>query len=469
MDAPLTQSTEPQKPGLQRVELLDVKEQLVEAMGDSGKQYWLKLKAFIVGKLSMQEFESFFRDALVGENARIHNTLILNILKNANSKERPPNDVINSGFDHSKKRKTLDSSEKLYRTEYQLLKVDRDLAIANQNNSFKKQKVMLVKTERLLLDKIENPTWSNLKDIIKNMNKHDKKALKYLLSKKRIVESPIDQAIKMFERIVIPVPSNRLPPTYALDIAKGVVCSLCYDTKSTPDMKTLQARMVSIALQRGLVAGVTKDSVELLLYGLDCHLKNIASNMISKVRSNRSIGIPVKNPFFETENKDVIVDSKDFGFDKKTKFARLSERICQSKNTLHLSDLLFSLDISPFIAVENPACLERGFSMLSNQEIADQTVDAGKKVTDLSNTTNTPTSSQNPDHKILNYYPAEVSQNPHIKLYNPPENIIYPSNNSKEGSSEDIREFQLYNKNRLKAQYERHYGPYVSTKITPET
>lgn len=222
-------------------------------------------------------------------------------------------------------------------------------------------------------------------------------------------------------------------------------------------MKALQARMVSSAIQNGLVGGVSDESVELLLYGLDCHLKNIISNMINKVRSNRGIGIPVQSIFPD----NIIKYRKDSidGLDshKLTKYTRLCERIFQSKNTLKPSDLTFSLNLSPFVTVETPSCLEQTVMTMSRQEIADSTINRDNKAIALSKSRLDKSRSHFQDGELINL----------DRLNHPESNQnIFTVNDGISNISEQI-DFEIIH-SRLKSQYERHYGPFINTNITPE-
>ncbi|OLY82496.1 Transcriptional coactivator hfi1 [Smittium mucronatum] len=389
-----------------RVDLLSLKEQLAEALGDSGPKYWELMSNFLIGKISMCEFENLIRNTFPKKEALIHNQLILGILKNAKMNDRPPPDQSNLGFGTNS---GLYKKTKIENYGYELLQINE-----------KGQKI-LAKIREESSDGKESESWKEFKQLVKSLSKADKRAIKSL-AKKKFEDNSIDQAIKIFERIVLPIPSNKLPPTYALDLARGITSPLCYDTKSTPDKKSLQSRMVASALQHGLIGGVTDESVELLLYGLDvfslillykqkCHLKNIASNMIYKIRSNRALGIPVKNAYYNNTNayqtqpssiknnigvspaprNGSLVNGTTPIYAKSpflpssfsttpnpsnsTNIQRASTRICDliynSKQSLGLGDMLFSLNLNPFVTVENPYCLERGIVLASNQLVAD--------------------------------------------------------------------------------------------------
>ncbi|PVU98582.1 hypothetical protein BB559_001445 [Furculomyces boomerangus] len=403
-----------------RIDLLDIKLKLSEALGENGKDYWNTFCLFILGKISVAEFEKFAKSKLAGTNATIHNNLVLGILKNARAKELPPSGVNSGGFEFGNKFNS-DGIANEFVVQYEAVQLDDG-----------SQKIVGVK--RPNTTKIESEQWKNLKQMIKSMTKNEKKAIKYLLVKQNeSCESFIDQAIKIFERVSIPVPQAKLPSTYMLDVARGVTAPLCFDTKSTPDMKSLQSRMICSAFQHGLVGGVTDESVELLLYGLDCHLKNIVSNMIYKNRSNRALGIPVKTTKIQTSGKTINNFPQSA---QQQHFLRASERIYQSKNTLHLSDILFSLEVSPFVSIETPACLERGYTMLGLQETNERYMEHEKDLAPIFHKNNTSKTS----------YAFEKGSN----------NKTDDSN-----ATNQIETFRKFNRKRLKTQYENRFGKFV--------
>ncbi|OMJ07606.1 Transcriptional coactivator hfi1 [Smittium culicis] len=400
---------------ISRIDLVEIRERLALALGDSGAKYWSMMSQFLLGKISMVEFEILLSDTLNDNNG---------ILRNARSEEKPPEEK--SNFIFGEKAKQLDES-----------------------------------------------------------NKRKPDQFDYKL---KFEESPIDQAIRIFERVILPTPANKLPPAYALDLARGITSPLCYDTKSTPDKKSLHARMISSALQNGLVGGVTDESVELLLYGLDCHLKNIASNMIYKIRSNRALGIPVKRATFQKSDltfkneKEFELHQSNKGFNfspagknsqgswdgvfKKPKLigrsygiesiprhstTRLCDRIYNSKQTLQVGDLLFSLNLSPFVTVENPNCLEKGIVLASMQQVANSFMECNQP--DQLNSGNRIPSNYVPGIKRL---PKEVLETLRSNM---------AELNSTETGATGSGEGPLSKKCRIRAQYERRFGSIINVNI----
>ncbi|OMJ07873.1 Transcriptional coactivator hfi1 [Smittium culicis] len=444
---------------ISRIDLVEIREKLALALGDSGAKYWSMMSQFLLGKISMIEFEALLSDTLNDNNG---------ILRNARSEENPPEEKYNFTFGEKAKQSDQNKKRKPVQFDYKLVELSE------------KGQMILAKIKKEGNDNEElNKQWIEFKKLIKSLSKADKR---------KFEESPIDQAIRIFERVILPTPANKLPPTYALDLARGITSPLCYDTKSTPDKKSLHARMISSALQNGLVGGVTDESVELLLYGLDCHLKNIASNMIYKIRSNRALGIPVKRAMFQksdlafmnekelelhqsnkrfnftsaSENNQGDWDgvfkkpksiSRNYGIETipRHNTTRLCDRIYNSKQTLQVGDLLFSLNLSPFVTVENPNCLEKGIVLASMQQVANSFMECNQP--DQFSGGNRIPSNYIPGIKRLPKEALETLRSKMAEL------------NSAETGTTGSSEGPPSKKCRIRAQYERRFGSIINVNI----
>ncbi|KAI9470250.1 hypothetical protein LPJ78_000529 [Coemansia sp. RSA 989] len=371
----------------ERYQLTQLKEQLAEALGDDGPAYWAALRDFVHGKLNRQEFDFYAYLYLTGEKAALHNQFIIATIHNAQSGQGPPEGERSRGFEGRKKRKREEENDD-----------------SQQNR-------------RSIKALLEDPKWRYVKELVKSLNKNERRAIKTLLKRPNMTPEEAQRAIRSLKPVVLPMPPAQLPQSYAMDIAKGITAPLVYDTKSTPDIESLSYRMVAIALEQGLAGGVTREGGELLLYALDCHLKNIVSNMLYKTRSNRTLGIPVQTALAGPAAGPAVPASAH-GKHPATGGLRLRDRLYSSKTTLHLADLAFSLEISPSTTVEPPRCMERWGSLLANQVLAESSA-AGDE--------DEPTAAMD------------------------------------EGDDEDSGDNQQRRKaRRLRARYERWFGPYVT-------
>ncbi|KAJ1995955.1 hypothetical protein GGI25_000496 [Coemansia spiralis] len=420
----LTSATKPDG----RFELTQLKEQLAEALGDDGPLYWAALREFVQGKLNRQEFDFYAYMYLSGEKAVLHNKFILATIHNAQSGQAPPDGERNEGFEGSKKRKH-----------------DENVDVHGSSNDDSKQ------SRRSIKALLEDPKWRYVKELVKSLNKNERRAIKTLLKRPNITPEAAQEAIRSMKPVVLPLPASQLPQTYAMDIAKGITAPLVYDTKATPDIESLSYRMVAIALEQGLAGGITRDAGELLLYALDCHLKNVVSNMIYKVRSNRALGIPVSST--GASNSEVPTLKTNALSHPTTGGLRLRDRLYYSKNTLHLSDLVFSLEISPSSTVETPLCLERCGSLMTNQVLAEINADDDE---DLQNKTFAGADrASNPTRNMGILEIADTSPS------TPP--VPQTASNAKVDSGIDEDDHKHKRKmRRLRARYERWFGPYVT-------
>ncbi|KAJ2722163.1 hypothetical protein GGI07_003499 [Coemansia sp. Benny D115] len=350
----------------ERYQLTQLKEQLAEALGDDGPLYWAALRDFVQGRLNRQEFDFYAYLYLSGEKACLHNQFILATIHNAQSGQAPPEGERSEGFESSKKKKR---------------KSDEDNEAGESGAGASRRSIKAL---------LEDPKWRYVKELVKSLNRAERRAIKTLLKRPNVTPEEAQEAIRAMKPVILPLPASQLPQSYAMDIAKGITAPLVYDTKSTPDIESLSYRMVAVALEQGLAGGVTREAGELLLYALDCHLKNIVSNMIYKTRSNRALGIRVSNPYATDNSVDAASESMDTGPGSKALLPHLSagggstavsrptigglrlrDRLFRSKTTLRLSDLMFSLEISPNATVEPPMCLGRCANLMANQILAE--------------------------------------------------------------------------------------------------
>ncbi|KAJ2909074.1 hypothetical protein GGI21_002246 [Coemansia aciculifera] len=403
----------------ERYQLTQLKEQLAEALGDDGPAYWSSLRDFVQGKLNRQEFDFYAYLYLSGDRAGLHNQFILATIHNAQSGQAPPEGERSQGFEGRKKRKHEDEE----------MGDGEDEAGDSRSNR---------RSVRALL---EDPKWRYVKELVKSLNKSERRAIKTLFKQPNLTPEEAHAAIRAMKPVVLPMSSSQLPQSYAMDMAKGITAPLVFDTKSTPDIESLSYRMVSLALEQGLTGGVTREAGELLLYALDCHLKNILSNMIYKTRSNRALGIPVSCSRADgsrgggsTNGMSDAGASVALALRPTTGGLRLRDRLYQSKATLHLSDLVFSLTISPSTTVEPPLCIERCGNLMANQCLADDNADEAD-AEDLHT------------ELFLNSGAAAATT---------------PTSGGGGDGLEDEDQKQRRKVRRLRARYERWFGPYVT-------
>ncbi|KAJ1971285.1 hypothetical protein H4R35_005356, partial [Dimargaris xerosporica] len=207
-----------------------------------------------------------------------------------------------------------------------------------------------------------------LKKLLQSMSKADRRMIRQLL--KKAPETPMrpnDLARHGSQRPVLPIDMQRIPPAAVADYARGVQAPLCSDTKSIPDIESLRDRLLAITLEHGLLDGVSSECIEIMLYALDSHLRDIIFNCIIKVRANRPVG-----PQYTSTNTNASTSSS-------------STAASSHITTLRLSDLLFSLEIAPHVLTEMPMSIERLSSSIvypsdSDDDLTEASRSSKKKV-----------------------------------------------------------------------------------------
>lgn len=190
---------------------------------------------------------------------------------------------------------------------------------------------------------------------------------------------------------------------------------LCADLKELPGPETLRARMTSIALEQGLVGGVSEDVVSAMLFATESYIKSAIANAISKRRVNRTIGVRMRKDTDETRTmaleqmsltassttapsssiqkpssssssseqeptKDVQMSEASNNATTKNedeKSSITSSSVDTPGDSISLRDLAFSFSVSPYVLVENPLSAERLTALLTDSEDEETDDDLG--------------------------------------------------------------------------------------------
>ncbi|KAF9089641.1 hypothetical protein BGX29_011934 [Mortierella sp. GBA35] len=356
-----------------RQDVLLLKQQLAEALGDNGPSYWQALTDFVSGKLNRQEFDFYANLYLSRKNAPLHNQFILANIHNA-QREAPPPSTRSEGWAKGKKGK-----------DGKLLK-EKD----PKRRKIKNQVMSLGKTER---ERIKG-----LKDVHKNSG----------LVKQKLKEHRVSKPLAP------PIVQQPLQAEYN----RGAHTPLCFDSKELPDFESMRDRMTAVAIENGLMSGVQDDAVELMLHALESHIKSIVSNCIIKLRTNRALGISVPkrdlvqaaaggvgaagaqhNGFFSStpgagpaggeSSSTAAASSHHMQLDPApgSNLGLLSSSPYQASyansghnskrtTTITAKDLAFAIGISPSMLVENPVNVEKLMSILMEEESEEEDDDA---------------------------------------------------------------------------------------------
>ncbi|KAK9722392.1 hypothetical protein K7432_002696 [Basidiobolus ranarum] len=298
-----------------RQDVLALKQKLADTLGENGPLYWNALKDFVTGKLNRQEFDFYANLYIPREHVKLHNAFILANISNAQKAAPPP-------------------------------------------PSQRSTKWLKRKKDRTSLEK--DPKKKKLRQDILSLKKADRDRIKVLLKTRSTPAKPLP--LRSTSRS-IPFPPGSIPPNYISEVNKGYQAPLCYDSKELPDGEILHERMTTIALEHGLLNGVTPDSIEVLQYALESHLKTIISNCIYKVRCNRSMGIITSDAPSNLRERSDIFFKKNLA---KSVYEMQPTKLSAPppKTLLRLRDLAFSFEIAPFTMIEMPLVAERLTSIL---------------------------------------------------------------------------------------------------------
>ncbi|KAF9927541.1 hypothetical protein FBU30_003087 [Linnemannia zychae] len=347
-----------------RQDVLLLKQQLAEALGENGPSYWQALTDFVSGKLNRQEFDFYANLYLSRKNAPLHNQFILANIHNA-QKAAPPPSTRSEGWGKGKRGK-----------DGKLLKE-------------KDPKRRRIKSQVMSLGKAERERIKSLKEASKNSVVVKQKLKEHRISKP--LAPPISQ------------------PSLQAEYNRGAHVPLCFDSKELPDFDTMKERMIAIAMENGLMGGVQDAAIELMLHALESHIKSIISNCIIKLRTNRALGISIpKRDVVAAANASIVGAQHNNGF---SSGGESSAAGAMSSHQMHLDttpgsslghmsstpyqtsyatsghnskrgttitgkDLAFAIGISPSMLVENPVNVERLMSILMEEESEEEDEDA---------------------------------------------------------------------------------------------
>ncbi|KAG0220760.1 transcriptional regulator of RNA polII, SAGA, subunit-domain-containing protein [Mortierella sp. GBAus27b] len=326
-----------------RQDVLLLKQQLAEALGENGPSYWQALTDFVCGKLNRQEFDFYANLYLSRKNAPLHNQFILATIHNA-QREAPPPSKGSDGWNKGRRGK--------------------DGKIVKEKDPKKRK----IKNQILSLGKAERERIKALKEQHKG-------------------SGMIKQKMKE-HRALKPMTPALSQPAQIAEYNRGAHAPLCFDSKELPDFELMKDRMTAVAMENGLMGGVQEGAVELMLHSLESHIKNIISNCIIKLRTNRALGITVPKRDLvvsagQQQQPQTSISSSSAAGDQPSSSSTSYQASYNSNNhnskrttTITAKDLAFAIDISPNMLVENPVNVEKLMSILMEEESEEEGEDA---------------------------------------------------------------------------------------------
>ncbi|KAH9813885.1 transcriptional regulator of RNA polII, SAGA, subunit-domain-containing protein [Melampsora americana] len=267
-----------------RSDTLAIKQKLIELIKpEDGIQYWSSFKNFIKAKIDRREFEEdvsriLNSDQLVG----LHNSLVLSILYNTTRPESPP---INPP-----------GRPNLYTTGQGWYKRKRVQTPINQTNKSSKSKLEELDSKKRKLKESVLSLGQRERNRIKQIPKEKEKEKEYHQKHSNLYHSknlPIDYLVReKVDNVTNTLLASKMKissSTLYQDYMRCQQAPLCSESKQLPDSDTLKDRMSLIAYDSGLVNGVDNSAASLALIALEVHLKTILGDLLSLIRSDRSV------------------------------------------------------------------------------------------------------------------------------------------------------------------------------------
>ncbi|KAI9033749.1 transcriptional regulator of RNA polII, SAGA, subunit-domain-containing protein [Phycomyces nitens] len=305
-------------------EMLRIKQQLADALGDSGPLYWKAMKEFVTGSLSRIEFDFYANLYLARQNAHLHNAFILSTIQNAKAHAQPQKPSTQPKPKPKPKRKRT--------------KEIRETQELETRKKLKLNVMSLNTTDRTCLNKlVKAGNTSQLKSFVD-------KAFGSLTGQSS--GSLITRLNDGLNNI------KGWKPTPLLQ---------CCKVKELPDRDTLNTRMKRVSIQQGLRGDLGENVVDMMSLALESYLKTIISDIIIKLRVNRRIGLEISS---RTGRNGVCTNEPH---DKSTDM----DYPCKPQSLAHLitsKDLAFTLEMLPSSPAEVPIYKEKLNALYSDSD-----------------------------------------------------------------------------------------------------
>ncbi|KAG2178746.1 hypothetical protein INT43_001592, partial [Umbelopsis isabellina] len=367
-----------------RQDVLALKQQLADALGENGPLYWDSLREFITGKLNRQEFDYFAHQYVKKNNAHLHNAFILATIHNALSDAPPP--LKQRAIGWAKRKRGKDGTY-------------RGAAYQGREHTQKRLKIDVMSLSRVDREK--------LKALLKHGSGDKINLLRDKPLPPRISKPPS-----------LPYSAEQLPNHISQVFTRGLYAPLCITSKELPSADGLRPRMTSIAYENNLLGGVSEDVLEAMSLALEVciyhlsmsifkhfltmpfvekkkkkiHIKAVISTTISKIRVNRTLGPKCASirSIIRKEARPLSSQDADFGSPGPSSPVNVSSYSLASpaigaqqfkkdsisgKPFIATKDLAFALELSPYTLVETPLCVEKVTTLINDTDDEEEEYD----------------------------------------------------------------------------------------------
>ncbi|KAG5518229.1 hypothetical protein PMAC_003025 [Pneumocystis sp. 'macacae'] len=288
---------------MSRIEINPLLRKLKLVLKNKWPQYQTIITSFISGKMNREEFDLQINSIFEKKYFYLHNELLLGIYTNAIYDLPPEKSYV---FEWNKRI-----------NEYEQIEIN------NQKKELKSEIMSLHYLDRTRIKSIKKNSLDKLPE------------LPSILFENRVAKLP-----------KIPFCKDKIyTANYVNDIQRGYHVPLSCDSMEMPDIDSLRERSLAIALESGLIGGLREGVPEIVLAGLEHHLKNVLAITIAKVR------FQISNESVQTENLDNIISFNQNKYKKK--------RVIKKYPSLTVEELGLAFQLAPFSLVEAPPPITR--------------------------------------------------------------------------------------------------------------
>ncbi|AOA60960.1 Transcriptional coactivator [Komagataella phaffii] len=306
--------------GAIRIEIEPLVVDFQRRLGKNWGRYQIAVSLFLVGKLSRRELVDELDDILDRNTVKMHNQLLLGNLANS-LKESAGDRVGSGGFGGSMFNKRVKDSRKS--SQYERLK--RDI-------------LALPVRERRRIKAITRE--SGKKGMVNSVITQTRQAL---IPKVPVVTRPTN------------VPGNSVQ--WAQDVIHGFQALLASEIYELPEMDNLRTRMTGISREHGLIGPVDDSVIEIMLIGLEQHLKGIVEAAIDIVKYRRTK---------YTNNSVVDTLQKEQTNTSDTSSSKVSRK--RDRHTLTIEDMYDTLEQYPYLVEPGGTLLRLQSVMLHDED-----------------------------------------------------------------------------------------------------
>lgn len=294
-------------------------------LGKDWELYHETLLLFLVGKLSRTEMVDTIRPILPKGLYRYHNKLLL--LNLANSLKDPLAEYANEFASFWNKRTSKASKVRL-----------------SLYDGFKQNIMALPLKER-----------RRIKNITRDSGKRGKLSAGITLTRHALL--PKIPMIQDKEQQQLQV-QNLVQ--WQQDVVNGISTPICSESHELPDRSTLQLRVTMIMREHGLTGHVSGNALEVLMLGLEAHLKNILDSAIdvAKYRENKYT------------NTDYLPSTFQLAIGTVSRQCGEIQGLASKDSTLCIEDMYDTLQMFPHLIESNGAALRLDSLMLTNDDEA---------------------------------------------------------------------------------------------------